>query len=543
MIVTCIWISLLLCKTRSQTSEKFVAAVYEHVVILPEDTMTPVSKQEALDLMNKNMNVLEKAVKMASEQGAHLIVTPEDGIYGWVFTRQTIAPYLEDIPDPSVNWIPCTDPERYGQAPVQTRLSCMAKHNSIYVVANIGDKKLCDISDTGCPDDGQYNYNTAVVYDSQGKLVARYHKYNLFLGEHQFNRPREPELAMFETPFGKFGIFICFDILFYNPAVTLVVQNSVDTIIFPTAWMNVLPHLTAIEFHSAWAMGMGVNVLSANTHKTDNRMTGIGIFSPEKVGPYYYNMENEEGGLVISELESHPRNSSTYSPPQWNLYASHITNYSPGSNVFNGLIFHDEYTFTELTYPQGHYTICQNRLCCHLEYKIARKQGSEVYVLGVFDGLHVVEGKYYLQVCTFLKCQSTDLKSCGEPVEEASSTFESFTLSGNFSTSFVFPEVLLSEIKLAPGMFQVLNDGRLTSNTGISAHPLLTATLFGRWYEQDPPAELFARLELIIPDAFSVYVIIIQHENAIGTKSQNEQSMSFYMDYLMVYGVNTQPLG
>lgn len=86
--------------------------------------------------------------------------------------------------------------------------------------------------------------------------------------------PSEPELVTFDTPFGKFGIFICFDLLFYNPAVALVVEHNVDTILFPTAWMNLLPHLTAVEFHSAWAMGMGVNLLSANTHNTSMRMTG-----------------------------------------------------------------------------------------------------------------------------------------------------------------------------------------------------------------------------------------------------------------------------
>nr|KAF6463552.1 vanin 3 [Molossus molossus] len=92
--------------------DTFTAAVYEHAVILPNRTETPVSKEEALLLMNKNIDVLEKAVKLAARQGAHIIVTPEDGVYGWVFTRETIYPYLEDIPHPEVNWIPCKDPQR-----------------------------------------------------------------------------------------------------------------------------------------------------------------------------------------------------------------------------------------------------------------------------------------------------------------------------------------------------------------------------------------------------------------------------------------------
>ncbi|KFW97496.1 Vascular non-inflammatory molecule 3, partial [Phalacrocorax carbo] len=157
-------------------SDTFIAAVYEHAVILPDDTDEPVSPDDALALMNQNMDVLERAIKEAAQQGAHIIVTPEDGIYGWRFTRETIYPYLEDIPDPAVNWIPCTDPTRFAPAPVQERLSCMARNNSIYVVANIGDKKPCNSSDPGCPSDGRYQYNTDVVFDPEGKLVARYHK-------------------------------------------------------------------------------------------------------------------------------------------------------------------------------------------------------------------------------------------------------------------------------------------------------------------------------------------------------------------------------
>ncbi|NXY12393.1 VNN3 protein, partial [Pteruthius melanotis] len=157
-------------------SDTFIAAVYEHAVILPDPSEEPLSPDDALALMNKNMDVLEGAIQEAAQKGAHIIVTPEDGIYGWRFTRESIYPYLEDIPDPVVDWIPCTDPSRFGRAPVQERLSCMARNNSIYVVANIGDKKPCNSSDPGCPRDGRYQYNTDVVFDPQGKLVARYHK-------------------------------------------------------------------------------------------------------------------------------------------------------------------------------------------------------------------------------------------------------------------------------------------------------------------------------------------------------------------------------
>ncbi|XP_064562983.1 pantetheinase-like [Zonotrichia leucophrys gambelii] len=477
-----------LAALRALASDTFLAAVYEHAVILPHATQEPVPASDALALMNRNMDVLEGAIKEAAQQGAHIIVTPEDGIYGWRFTRESIYPYLEDIPDPAVNWIPCTDPSRFGPAPVQERLSCMARNNSIYVVANIGDKKPCDSSDPSCPRDGRYHYNTDVVFDAQGKLVARYHKYNLFLGENQFDYPKEPEAVTFETPFGKFGIFTCFDILFYEPAVVLVNKMQVDTVLFPTAWMNVLPFLTAIEFHSAWAMGMGVNVLAANTHNTSMEMTGSGIYAPTGARAYSYNMKTEDGHLLIAELDAHPRLSPA-SPPavSWNSYALSVERFSQNGHEFTGIIFEDPFTFTELTKPGGNVTVCQKDLCCHLSYKMAEKRDDEVYVLGAFDGLHVFEGQYYLQICTLLKCPSTNLSTCGQPVETAQTKFDMFSLSGTFGTSYIFPEVLYSGVQLAPGEFEVLADGRLI-NRNTTSKPVLSVTLFGRWYEKDPPS-------------------------------------------------------
>ncbi|XP_004422387.1 PREDICTED: pantetheinase isoform X1 [Ceratotherium simum simum] len=491
-----------LCVCKASSLDTFIAAVYEHAVVLPNATLTPVSQEEALLLMNRNLDLLEGAITSAAKQGAHIIVTPEDGIYGWNFSRDSLYPYLEDIPDPQVNWIPCNNPNRFGHTPVQDRLSCLAKDNSIYVVANIGDKKPCNASDPQCPPDGRYQYNTDVVFDSEGKLVARYHKQNLFLGEDQFNAPKEPEVVTFNTTFGSFGIFTCFDILFHDPAVTLVTDFHVDTILFPTAWMNVLPHLSAIEFHSAWAMGMGVNFLASNIHYPSNRMTGSGIYAPDSPRAFHYDMKTEEGKLLLSQLDSHPHRPAVVN---WTSYASSVEALSMGNQEFKNTVFFDEFTFFELTEVTGNYTVCQKDLCCHLSYKMSEKRADEVYALGAFDGLHTVEGSYYLQVCTLLKCKTTDLHTCGDSVETASTRFDMFSLSGTFGTQHVFPEVLLSEIQLAPGEFQVSSDGRLFSLTPPSG-PVLTVTLYGRLYEKDRASNASSHLTA---QALGVMLIVL----------------------------------
>ena len=120
----------------------------------------------------------------------------------------------------------------------------------MYLVVNMGDIKPCNNSiDEYCPADGRYQYNTNVAFDNKGKLVARYHKQHPFLNEMKVvDRPVKPEYITFETAFGKVGTFICFDVLFHNPAIPLVTQHQIDHVVFPTAWFDVLPLFAAIGF-------------------------------------------------------------------------------------------------------------------------------------------------------------------------------------------------------------------------------------------------------------------------------------------------------
>lgn len=130
--------------------------------------------------------------------------------------------------------------------------------------------------------------------------------------------------------------------------------------------------------------------------------TGSGIYEPNGPIAYHYNTETENGHLLIAQLNSRPHLSPTYPPAvNWSSYATSIKHFSPSDQDFTGVVYYDLFTFMELTKIEGNHTICQKNLCCHLSYRMAEKREDEAYVLGAFDGLHIVEGEYYLQVNLF----------------------------------------------------------------------------------------------------------------------------------------------
>ena len=106
-------------------------------------------------------------------------------------------------------------PGKYGpNTRVVEIFSCLAKKNSICIALNLGSKR-----DEG---EKEKHFNTDVVFNRLGNIVAKYDKRNLFRTETEIFDTPDTEVVSFETDFGTFGIITCFDAIYEHPFIDLV---------------------------------------------------------------------------------------------------------------------------------------------------------------------------------------------------------------------------------------------------------------------------------------------------------------------------------
>lgn len=387
---------------------------------------------------------------------------------------------------------------------VLQRLSCMAQRGRMFVVANLGTKVPCEHVDPKCPPDGRYQFNTNVVFSDNGTFIAGYFKQNLYF-EYSFDTPPHVQHVFFQTSFARFGLFTCFDILFYEPVVTLIEKHQVKHLIYPTAWMNQLPLLSSIQIQRAFATRFNVNILAANIHHKTLGMTGSGIFSPT-TSSYHYDMDSENGQLIIAKLpvdpleETGPGDKSQVSLVKSEAFEDKVINTgsqtcyledhkehcggSAGEDAsFHAQMMYDNFTFAPLNKNEGTVQVCAGTLCCYVNYYI-QNASNELYALGVFDGLHTFHGQYSLQICALVKCGGLNAKTCGQEETDAS-TVLTFQLWGNFSTKYIFPMIVTSGVNVQLPDHWGWKDDICYMTKGTTDLGLVTSALYGRYYERD----------------------------------------------------------
>ncbi|MEL7499004.1 MAG: carbon-nitrogen hydrolase family protein [Planctomycetota bacterium] len=184
--------------------------------------------------VRENLAAAEKAIEEAAEQDARLVVLPEN--FAFVGCAETDKIKIREVD---------------GDGPIQQFLSETASRFGVWLVA--GSIPLATTSTS-------HILNSCLVYDDHGKRIARYDKIHLFGFESGSEKYREsdtiepgagPPLA-FDSPFGRIGLSICYDVRFpelyrsYGPVDIILVPSAFTETTGRAHW-EVLLRARAIE--------------------------------------------------------------------------------------------------------------------------------------------------------------------------------------------------------------------------------------------------------------------------------------------------------
>jgi predicted amidohydrolase len=170
---------------------------------------------------NKEKNI-EKAIQMIKEskkQGADLAVLPE--MFNCPYENEKFIEYAEELND----------------SQTLNEIAKIAKEESIHILAgSIPELEKDDENSTSI-------YNTATLFDNNGKLLGKHRKMHLFdidvKGKIYFKESDTlsagNEFTVIETELATLGIGICYDIRFVELS-RIMALNGAEILVFPGAF-------------------------------------------------------------------------------------------------------------------------------------------------------------------------------------------------------------------------------------------------------------------------------------------------------------------
>jgi predicted amidohydrolase len=154
-----------------------------------------------------NLQKVVTRLEQAAAQGAELAVFPECALTGYFLSAEEAASVSETVPGPRTE-----------------RLAEPCRLHKVHAVVGTIEN-----------DDAGRCFNTAILVGPDG-LLGRYRKTHLLcLGVDRFLTPGDSPPAVYETPLGRLGVLICYDLRFPEPARVLALSGA-QAILLPTAW-------------------------------------------------------------------------------------------------------------------------------------------------------------------------------------------------------------------------------------------------------------------------------------------------------------------
>ncbi len=174
---------------------------------MPTLVVAAIQMDPHIGLVSENLQCSLRLLRQAAGMGAGLIVFPEAALSGYCFSALAEARLAAE---------PLAGPSTQALAQVCKELEV---HTVIGMLEDAGDRL----------------YNVAVLIGPQG-IIGCYRKSHLpFLGVDKLADRGDSGFQVYDTPVGRIGMIICYDLRFPEAARSLALRGA-DIIVLPTNW-------------------------------------------------------------------------------------------------------------------------------------------------------------------------------------------------------------------------------------------------------------------------------------------------------------------
>lgn len=490
MMCFVVFLTLVLFFSPLLTKETYKAAVLEHY---------PIKESHSYEDLIKTVKVYVDHIEDAAREKVDIIVFPEDGLTASVNSEETLWASSTKVPDPKKKVSPCYGrTEEYSNFLVQ--FSCASKIHQIYSVINLVE--AVENKNNSKP----ILYNTNVVFDRNGVVIARYRKINLY--EEYYYQPGPQTTATFTTDFGvTFGMFICFDILNQSPAYDLLKNNNVTDVVFSTSWYQKLPFFIGNSVQHAYSVLNGVNFLASGMSDLDILMGGSGIYSANGEILSAFISGKNESKLLIANVPKVTRrqNLSNSCNKGEEVPKSSLAPYINLRKTMREEMENHTLYSINLNETYIYKSICgSNKFCCTFNAIIrrtTREPPNYSYKLLIYDGVTQFDVKTIgFRQCAIVACTNINVDSCGDRLETPPTGiyFEDLSITGTFDNTDSRYMPLTVTYDLLPTNHYVYCRKTNGSKVKVSMYStrtidrLLTFGILGRTFRNDgkPPGKI-----------------------------------------------------
>jgi N-carbamoylputrescine amidase len=239
------------------------------------------------DDMDANIIKVGGLVEQAAAKGANVILTPELFQGHYFCTKQEEKNFARAYPA--------------AEHPCTVAFQKLAKKLGVFLPVSIFEK------------DNHAYYNSVVAVDHNGGIMGTYRKTHIPDGpgyqEKFYFRPGDSGYKVWNTPWGKVGVGICWDQWYPETARGMMLLGA-DVLLYPTA-IGSEPHNTALDTRDRWqraqqghAASNVVPVAAANRIGTENGQSYYGSsFITDQSGALVEKFDRTEEGVLIHSFD------------------------------------------------------------------------------------------------------------------------------------------------------------------------------------------------------------------------------------------------